>query len=93
MGSNVARVLPQQGRVLRRPQHPFQIRTRPWLLQPFFIAPVLPGETMENCLIQFRSVTDPIKSPLVGWWAEYYLFYVRHRDLQKQGTDSAVLQR
>lgn len=92
MAQNVARVLPQQGRVLRRPQHPFQIRTRPWLLQPFFIAPVLPGETMENCLIQFRSVTDPIKSPLVGWWAEYYLFYVRHRDLQKQGADSTVLQ-
>ena len=47
---------------------------------------------MENCLIQFRAVTDPVKSPLIGWWAEYYVFYVRHRDLQKQAADSSTLQ-
>lgn len=88
MAQNVARMLPAMGRRIRRPQHPFQIRTRPWELTPFFLAPVLPGETMKNLLLQCRAVTDPIKNPLLGWWAEYYIFYVRHRDM---GTDAATL--
>ena len=69
-------------RVQRRPQYPFQLRTRPFQLQPFLIAPVLPGETLQNLLIQARTVTDPIKHPLIGWWNEYYFFYVKHRDLE-----------
>lgn len=69
------------GRVSRRPSHPFYLQHRPWQIQPFCIAPVLPGETMKNALIQTRAVTDPLVSPLVGWWLEYYLFYVKHRDL------------
>lgn len=69
------------GRRNRRPQHPFQISHRPWQIQPFLIAPVLPGETMKNLLMQARVVTDPVKHPLVGWWIEYYFFYVKHRDL------------
>lgn len=73
--------LPAVGRRSRRPQHPFYVRHRPWQIQPFFIAPVLPGETMKNLLLQARVVTDPIKNPLIGWWIEYYFFYVKHRDL------------
>lgn len=72
---------PRTGRVMRRPQHTFQIRHRPFQIQPFLIAPVLPGETMRNLLVQARVVTDPIKNPLVGWWYELYVFYVKHRDL------------
>jgi hypothetical protein len=48
------------------------------------IAPVLPGETLKNLLLQARVVTDPIKHPLVGWWIEYYYFYVKHRDLAER---------
>lgn len=73
--------LPASGRVMRRPKHSFQLRSRPWQIVPFMCAPVLPGETMKNFLHQARVVTDPVKHPLVGWWAEYYWFYVKHRDL------------
>ena len=73
--------VPRVGRRIRAPKHPFSLLTRPWQIQPFLIAPVIPGETMKNLLIQSRVVTDPIKSKLVGWWNEYYIFYVKHRDL------------
>lgn len=73
--------MPQRGRKLRSPQHSFHIEHQPFQIQPFMIAPVLPGETMKNALMQVRAVTKPIKSPLVGWWLEHYLFYVKHRDL------------
>lgn len=76
-----AQDLPATGRVMRRPQHQFQIRTRPYEIAPFLIAPVLPGETMKNLLLQSRVVTDPIVNKLVGWWQEYYIFYVKHRDM------------
>lgn len=73
--------LPKTGRTTRRPSHSFQLRSKPWVIQPFLLAPVLPGETLKNALLQARVVTDPIKNPLIGWWSEYYLFYVKHRDL------------
>lgn len=76
------------GRVLRRPQHTFQVRQRPYQIQPFCLAPVLPGETLKNALLQARVVSDPIKNPLVGWWMEFYMFYVKHRDM----PDSAHFQ-
>lgn len=72
---------PAMGRVIRRPQHPFYLHQRPFEITPFFIAPVLPGETMKNMLLQSRAVTDPLANPLIGWWLEYYFFYVKHRDL------------
>jgi hypothetical protein len=72
---------PKMGRRMRRPQHRFQIRQRAWQIQPFLIAPVLPGETLRSLLWQARVVSDPLKSPLIGWWAEYYVFYVKLRDL------------
>lgn len=73
--------LPRMARAMRRPQHPFQLRTRPWTLNPFMIAPVLPGETMKSLTMQSRVVTQPVTNPLIGWWTEYYWFYVKHRDL------------
>lgn len=72
-------------RVPRRPSHQFQIRARPFQLQPFMIAPVLAGETLTNALLQSRVVSDPVKNPLIGWWKEYYIFYVKLRDLQLGG--------
>lgn len=71
-------------RSMRRPTHTFQLKTPPFLIQPFMIAPVLPGETLKNLTMQTRVVTDPIVNPLVGWWKEYYFFYVKHRDLYER---------
>nr|DAJ63879.1 MAG TPA: Major capsid protein [Bacteriophage sp.] len=84
--SNAVRVVEQRrmGRVLRSPQHTFQLRQRPWQIQPFMIAPVLPGETLKSGLLQSRVITDPIKNRFLGWWAEYYWFYVKHRDLDER---------
>lgn len=70
------------GRVTRRPRVDFQLKTRPWQLQPFCILPVLPGETLKNALWQARVISDPVKHRLLGAHKEYWLFYVRLRDLQ-----------
>lgn len=73
--------LPNMQRKMRYPNHPFQLRTAAFGIYPFFIAPVLPGETMKSMNLQSRVVTDPIKNPLAGWWLEYYFFYVKLTDL------------
>lgn len=68
-------------RVPRRPSHTWQIRRQAFVIQPFMLAPVLPGETLQSVLFQARTVTKPIKNPLIGWHLEHYFFYVKHRDL------------
>ena len=83
--------LPRVGRKTRRPTHSFQIRSRPWQVQPFLIAPVLPGETMKNLLLQARVVSDPVVHPLVGWWTEFYFFYVKLRDLADRDVITDML--
>lgn len=77
-----------QARVMRHPHHHFTVRSAPWNIQPVAIAPVIPGETLENARIQARVVTDPLASKLLGWWTEFHLFYVKHRDT----SESAHLQ-
>lgn len=71
-----------QRRVLRNPKHPFQLRVRPYQIQPFMLSPVLPGETLKNLVMQSRVVTKPVKHKLLGWWCEYYFFYVRLKDIE-----------
>lgn len=73
--------VPRVGRRLRTPQHRFYLEHMPFQIQPFLLAPVIPGETMKNALMQSRVVTDPVANKLIGWWLEYYFFYVKHRDL------------
>lgn len=73
--------MPATTRKSRRPQHTWQVRAKPFEIQPFMIAPVLPGETLKSAMFQARVVTDPILNPIVGWWCEHMLFYVKHRDL------------
>lgn len=70
-------------RKMRNPVHPFTLKVRPYQLQPFLIAPVLPGETLKSGLIQARALSDPLNTvtKLTGWWMESALFYVKHRDL------------
>lgn len=72
---------PRTRRIPRSPTHTFALTTSPFGINPFMIAPVLPGETLKSLLLQSRVVTDPVASPLVGWWVEYYFFYVKLRDL------------
>lgn len=78
----VAKSYTSQRRVLRTPAHPFMLRTRPYQIQPFMLSPVLPGETLSNLVCMSRVVTKPIKNALVGWWCEYYFFYVRLKDIE-----------
>lgn len=82
---------PRTGRKLRSPVHRFHLRTTPFQIQPFVLAPVIPGETMKNLLLQARVVTDPIKNGLIGWWQEYYFFYVKHRDLAGRDDFTAMM--
>jgi len=53
-------------------------------------APVLPGETLRNLVTMSRKVTDPVANPLIGWWDEYYFFYVRLRDIEYHLNDLFV---
>lgn len=73
--------VPKMGRKLRKPQHSFHLRQRAFQIQPMMLAPVLAGETLKNLLFQARVVTDPIKNPFIGWWQEYYFFYIKLSDL------------
>ena len=86
-----AEMLPAQGRQNRYPRHTWHLRHRPWQIVPCMIAPVLPGETLKNALIQARVVSDPVKNPLIGWWHEYYFFYVKHRDLAGSADFQAMV--
>jgi len=63
-------------RVGRYPKHPFITREVPFSAQPFMIAPVLPGETLQNLFFESRVVSDPILNPLIGWKKEYYFYFV-----------------
>lgn len=83
-GQSANIILPGTGRtrrVTRRPAHNFYLKQIPFCIQPFMIAPVLPGETMKNFMFQARVVTDPLANPIIGWWSEFYFFYVKLRDL------------
>lgn len=81
----------RQRRVNRNPQHTFQIRQRPFEITPFLLAPVLPGETLRSFMWQMRTVTDPIKNPIIGWWSEQYFFYVKHRDLEDRDVFTSMM--
>lgn len=82
---------PQSRRVMRRPTHHFNLQTRPYGIYPFMIAPVVPGESLENMLCQARVITDPVLSRLTGWWKEYYWFYVKHRDLDDSASFQSMM--
>ncbi len=74
--------VPQLGqRTLRQPQHQFFLRHEAYSIQPFMIAPVLPGETLKKATFKLKAITAPIKNRLIGWWLEHYFFYVKMRDL------------
>jgi len=76
----------------RMPKHTFSLRFRPWDIQPFMLAPVLPGETLKNLLVQGRVVTDPLaaSTKLLGWWCEMFFFYVKVRDFKESIRDTVT---
>lgn len=88
MASNVYSLqsLAPTSRKHRRPKHKFQIEARPYALTPFFIAPVLPGETLQSLYSEAREVVDPIKNGLIGWHSSFFVFYVKIRDLNQRDT-------
>jgi len=49
-------------RKARRPQMKFNLVTKPYQLQPFMIMPVLPGETLQNMMLQSQVWSDPLAS-------------------------------
>lgn len=65
----------------RTPKHNFNVGSHFWEIQPILLAPVLPGETLDGLTLQARVVTPPIKASTVGWWLEYYIFYVPFRQM------------
>lgn len=68
-------------RVSRKPSHSFHLKHQPFQIQPFMIAPVLAGESMQNLLLQARCVSAPVRNRLIGWWMEHYFFYVKLTDM------------
>ena len=74
----------------RSPQHTWAVKQRPFVITPFMIAPVLPGETFKAGVMQARCVSDPLStsrfSSITGWWLEHYVFYVKHSHLPGADT-------
>lgn len=91
-GVTLVTAAPKVGRKMRSPRHSFTLRQSPWEIQPFMIAPVLPGETLKNALIQARVESPLVTSSRIGWWYEQYFFYVKHRDLMASNGDDKGLQ-
>jgi len=73
---------PRVNRKLRSPQHTWLLRQRPFVITPFLLAPVLPGETLKSGVMQARAITEPLlasrATATIGWWLEHYFFYVPH---------------
>jgi len=72
---------PPTNRTGRYPRHTFHSKNYLFHIHPFFFAPVLPGETLENIYMESRVVSAPMKSSIIGCTQEYYFFYVRITDL------------
>ena len=68
-------------RVGRYPKHTSQVESIPFTLQPFFMARVLPAETLKNIYFESRVVTSPVLSSIIGYKKEYFFFYVKITDL------------
>lgn len=74
-------------RINRSPAHSFEVRSRPFQIVPFCLAPVLPGETLESMWFEAREVSDPLASNLRGLKSEYHWFYVKLRDLANDAVE------
>lgn len=85
---------PKRVRKTRKPVHTFKLALKPYQIQPFMIAPVLPGETMTNLNLQARYISDPLVGGLqqmVPWWIEHAFYYVRLRDIMADTDVQAMM--
>lgn len=78
-------------RVPRYPKHTFHVRHKPFVIQPFMIAPVLAGDTMKSLMFQYRAQTEQLRNQLIGWWNEHFFFYVPLRALSEWTTLESML--
>lgn len=90
--ARIAPAIDGRSRSSRRPQHTFNVVTKPYQIQPVAIAPVLPGDTLQYAILQSQVWSDPLANGMknVGWWCEYFMFYVKHRDLAGYDTDTNI---
>lgn len=89
--AQVVQGIERTSRKTRRPKHSWNVSHKPFTIQPFCIAPVIPGETLTMAMYQARAVTHPVKNPLIGWWMEYYWFYVKLRDLKDRDAITELM--
>ncbi len=68
----------------RRPTFPIAGTLRPYGLYPVWAHPVLPGETLQSAVVKMRTLSLPVKHPLVGAWQESWLVYVKFTDLDEE---------
>jgi hypothetical protein len=80
-GATIVKPLDKTDRVTRSPRHFYQTQQLAFALQPFCIAPVLPGETLTNFFNEARLLSDPIRNGMLGWKFHQFLFYVKASDL------------
>lgn len=90
-------IVQEQAKLQRRPRtpsHNHYVEFQPWHLQPFMIAPVLPGETLKNLTLNGRVITDPLATGamnILPWWHETYFFYIKLRDLDARAEFEQML--
>lgn len=70
-------------RKTRTPVFPMAGTMKPYGLYPIFAHPVLPGETLQSCVIKNRTISMPLNYPLGGAWLETWLVYVKLTDIDK----------
>lgn len=64
------------GRRQRRPKHTFNVRHLPYVIQPFMLAPVRPGETLVDMKTTLSAYSAPLASRNTGGWLEHVWFHV-----------------
>lgn len=77
-------------RGVRHPTHPFRVSHKPYVLQPFLIAPVLAGDSLDNINIRSRAVLKD-QDRLAGHWLSHQVFYVKLTDLDEREALVAML--
>lgn len=79
--------LPKSPNGMRFPSHPFRIAHRPYIVQPFLIAPVIPGDSLKGMQIKGRALTkSSTLDPFCGMYLEHKVCYVRLTDFDFSPT-------
>lgn len=79
-----------KSRINRTPSFPMAGQMAPYGLYPLMAHPVLPGETLQSVTSKIRIVSQPLKHPLAGSWAEFWFVYVKMTDLGEDFTEMFI---